>query len=259
MSNSAGILAGKVVFIAGVGPQMGSATARIAAREGAKVVLAARGADLVERVADSIRAAGGDVLPLQCDLSDKAQVRAAVDAALAAYGRVDGVFYNAGYYDHQQEDLELDEDVWRMSMDVNLMGPLWLTRFTIPSMLKNGGGAFVFNSSAASMVAEDVRVGYGVSKGGLNSLMRFVATRYGRDGIRANATFPSVVPEAMASALTSLSCLGRSGTADEIGEVVAFLLSDRASIITGQIIHLDGGIFAKAHWPSFKPPAKASG
>jgi NAD(P)-dependent dehydrogenase (short-subunit alcohol dehydrogenase family) len=124
-------------------------------------------------------------------------------------------------------------------------------------MMKNGGGAFVFNSSAASLVAEEVRLGYGVTKAGLNAVTRFIAGNYGRQGIRANAILPFVVAGEVGAAAASINCLGRSGTAEEIGDVVTFLLSDRASFITGQIIHVDGGLFSRAPYPTAMPSTAA--
>jgi len=140
-------------------------------------------------------------------------------------------------------------EMWQRAMDVNFGGAMTLTRAVLPSMLEHGGGAFVYNSSSASLQAEDVRPGYGISKSALNALMRFVAARYGRDGIRANAILPFVYDGPGAEAMGAMTSLGRSGTADEIAEVVVFLCSDRASIVTGELIHLDGGISTRAAWP----------
>jgi len=253
-----GELAGRVLFIAGVGPQMGSATARIAAREGAKVALAARRIEIAESVAMEIREAGGDALVQQCDLTDPSSLRSAVEAAAAVYGPIDRVFYNAGFYDNAHDSIEIDDELWQTTMDVNFNGALQLARLTIPAMIERGNGAFVFNSSAASLVAGQVRFGYQVSKAGVNALTRFIAAKYGRQGIRANATLPFVVGGEVGRAAASINCIGRSGYADEIGEAVVFLLSDRASIITGQVIHLDGGVFARASWPTnaapYEPP-----
>ncbi len=253
-----GELAGKVLFIAGAGPQMGTATARIAAREGAKVALAARSLDRCEHVAAEIRATGGEAIALQCDLTDRASLAAAVDRTAATLGPIDCVFYNAGYYDNQHDSIHVDEDIWRLTMDVNFNGALALAQLTIPSMVERGGGSFLFNSSAASLVAGQVRFGYQVAKAGLNALTRFIAGKYGRQGIRANATLPFVVGGEVGRVAASLNCIGRSGTAEEIGEAVVFLLSARAAIITGEIIHLDGGVFARAPWPTndapFEPP-----
>jgi NAD(P)-dependent dehydrogenase (short-subunit alcohol dehydrogenase family) len=253
-----GELADKVLFIAGVGPQMGSATAKIAAREGARLVLAARSLDTAEEIAREIRDAGGEALAVRCDLTERESIRQAVDAAIVRFGRIDRVFYNAGFYDNEHDSIETDDDVWQMTMDVNLNGAHYLSRLVIPAMAERGDGAFVFNSSAASLVAGQVRFGYQVAKAGVNALARFIAAKYGRQGIRANATLPFVVGGEVGRVAASINCIGRSGQAEEIGEAVVFLLSDRASIITGQIIHLDGGVFARASWPTnaapFVPP-----
>lgn len=253
-----GELADKVLFIAGVGPQMGAATARIAAREGAKVVLAARTVETAEALAGEIRECGGEALALRCDLADRQSINGAVDAAIAAFGRVDRVFYNAGFYDNAHDTIEIDDALWQTTMDVNLNGALYLSRLVIPAMAERGDGAFVFNSSAASLVAGQVRFGYQVAKAGVNALTRFIAAKYGRQGIRANATLPFVVGGEVGQVTASINCIGRSGYAEEIGEAVVFLLSDRASIITGQVIHLDGGVFARASWPTnaapYEPP-----
>ena len=253
-----GELSGKVLFIAGVGPQMGAATARIAAREGARLALAARSLDQCESIAQEVRALGGEAIALQCDLPDRASLAAAVERAVAELGPIDCVFYNAGFYDNQHDSVHVDEDIWQATMDVNFNGALWLSQLTIPAMIERGGGSFVFNSSAASLVAGQVRFGYQVSKAGVNALTRFIAGKYGRQGIRANATLPFVVGGEVGRVTSSLKCIGRSGTAEEIGEAVVFLLSDRASIITGEVIHLDGGVFARAPWPTddkpFEPP-----
>lgn len=254
----AGELADKILFIAGVGPQMGAATARIAAREGARLVLTARSPGTAEALAREIRDAGGEALALRCNLTDRQSIRDAVEAAVAAYGRIDRVFYNAGFYDNEHGTIETDDDLWQTTMDVNLNGALYLSRLVIPAMAERGDGAFVFNSSAASLVAGQVRFGYQVAKAGVNALTRFIAARYGRQGIRANATLPFVVGGEVGAVAASINCIGRSGQAKEIAEAVVFLLSDRASIITGQVIHLDGGVFARASWPTnaapFEPP-----
>jgi NAD(P)-dependent dehydrogenase (short-subunit alcohol dehydrogenase family) len=254
----AGELSDKVLLIAGLGPHMGTSTALIAAREGAKVALVARRTDQSETVAQQIRDLGGQAIALQCDLTDRSALAEVVRATQTQLGSIDRIFYNAGFYDNDHDSIDVDDDLWQLTMDVNYNGAHNLARLTIPGMLEKGNGAFVFNSSAASLVAGQVRFGYQVSKAGLNALMRFIAAKYGRRGIRANATLPFVVGGEVGRIAAELNCIGRSGTADEIGEAVVFLLSDRSSIITGQTIHLDGGVFARAAWPTnaapYQPP-----
>jgi NAD(P)-dependent dehydrogenase (short-subunit alcohol dehydrogenase family) len=245
-----GLLQDKVLFLAGAGPQIGAATALIAAREGARVSLAARRVETAEELASRIRDAGGRAIAVQCDLTCDNDVDAALATTVDEFGPVDAVFYNAAYYDNRQADIDIDQDAWDRSMAVNLDAAVGVAKRTVPSMIQRGGGSFVLTSSAASIVAGDTRFGYQVSKAGLNAVTRFIASKYGRQGIRANAVLPFVLEGRIGEAAASLNCLGRSATAEEIGEAVVFLLSDRASIITGQIIHLDGGLFVRARWPT---------
>ena len=252
-TKGSGLLENKVLFMAGVGPLMGQAAARIAASEGAKVAIAARSLDSIESLAKEIQASGGQAMAVQCDVTDDAQLEAAVNQVAAAFGTITSVFYNAPFYDHEHATLDIDLDVWKTTMDVNLMGAMSLARLTVPGMIEQGGGAFVFNSSAAALYADGIRLGYSVSKAGLDAVVRHIARVYGPQGIRANSVYPfvtpPVVPADIAQKFADLNCLRRSGTPEEIGNAVAFLLSDRSSIITGQGIHLDGGLFSRAHWP----------
>ena len=247
------LLEGKVVFIAGVGPLMGEATALAAAREGARVALAARRSETTERLVEKIRSDGGAAIAVQCDLTDDAQLADALAQTRSALGTVTSVFYNAPFYDHAHVALDIDRDLWETTMNINLMAAISTARLTVPGMIECGGGSFVFNSSAAALCADGVRLGYSVSKAGLDAVTRHIARKYGPNGIRANCIYPFVmppeVPADMTRGFTDLNCLRRSGTAEEIGNAVVFLLSDRASFITGEGIHLDGGLFARAHWP----------
>ncbi len=255
-SNSSLLLQGKVLFMAGVGPLMGEAAARIAAREGASVALAARTTQTTGKLAAQIRESGGRAIALQCDVTDEARLKSAIEETNEAFGAIDSVFYNAPFYDHAHTELDIDPELWQTTMDVNLMGALATARLAVPGMIAKGGGALVFNSSAAGRYADGVRLGYSVSKAGLDAVVRHIARKYGPQGVRANSIYPFVmppeVPAEMVRGFTDLNCLKRSGTAEEIGNVVAFLLSDRASIITGQGIYLDGGLFSRAHWPEIE-------
>ena len=206
-----------------------------------EAALAARRTAISGEVADTIRADGGSTLAVQCDLADDTQVRDTVDTVLAKWGHVDAVFYNAAYYDHKNIDLDVDEATWQKAMDVNFGGAMTLTRLLVPSMIENGG-ARSSSSSGSSLQAEEIRPGYGISKSALNTMMRFVAGKYGRDGIRANAILPFVYEGPGAEAMAAVNCLGGPALLDEIAEVVLFLCSDHASIVTGELIHLDGGL-----------------
>ncbi|MYM62819.1 SDR family NAD(P)-dependent oxidoreductase [Pseudomaricurvus sp. HS19] len=253
IQSGAGLLDGKVILMIGIGPLMGQAVARIAAAEGAKVAVAARSRDTIESLATEINAAGGTAMAVQCDVTDEATIKAALEKVTAEFGIINGVFYNAPFYDHAHDGLDIDPELWKTTMDINLMGAIATAKYTVPAMIENGGGSFVFNSSAAGKYADGIRLGYSVSKAGLDAVVRHIARRYGPDNIRANCLYPFVmpveVPAEMTRGFTDLTCLRRSGTPEEIGNAAVFLLSDRSSYITGEGIHLDGGLFSRAHWP----------
>ena len=241
------LMENKVMLVSGAGPGMGSATARVAAREGASVALVARSRDRIEGYAREIRDAGGSAIALECDLGDEDQIARTVDRTHEEFGRLDAVFYNARYVPpdgRADSDLDIDLELWDASMAINVRGPLVMARRSIPLMTEHGGGSFVLNSSSVSLYAEHVRPAYSVSKAALNALMRFIAVRHGRDGIRANAIFPFSIGGPLSEIVARFTAIGRSGTPREIAEVVVFLSSERAALITGQLIHLDGGLFA---------------
>jgi len=247
------LLKDKTLFLAGVGPLMGQAVARIAANEGAKIALAARSLTTIAPLANEINKSGGKAICVQCDVTDDQQLALAIEKTNRTLGTITSVFYNAPFYDHAHNTLEIDAELWQTTMDINMMGAMTVARLTVPGMIENGGGAFVFNSSAAGLYADGIRLGYSVSKAGLDAIVRHIARVYGPENIRANSVYPFVmppeVPPEMAQGFTNLNCLRRSGTPEEIGNAVVFLLSDRSSIITGQGIYLDGGLFSRAHWP----------
>ena len=216
--------------------------------------------ETTEAVAETfVRTSGGAAIALTCDVGDRDQLTAAVRGTVEQLGPIDVVFYNAVTpirSTTEQDPFELDDASWTSALNVNLRGAAVVAALTIPSMLDNGRGSFVFTSSSSSLVGEEVSLGYGVFKAGLNALTRFIASRYGRQGVRANTVFPFVVQGSSGHPIAALTCLGRSGTPEEVGEVVAFLCSDRAGAVTGQMIHVDCGLQAKAHWPSaFVPEA----
>lgn len=246
-------LSGKVVVIAGGGSGIGAATARRLAAEGASVVIGDIAEAAARAVAQQIVANGGRAFGLAFDIGDDASVKNLIDSAVRSYGGVDGLHANAAdlrviFQDTDAVDIDLD--VFDRTLAINLRGHLLCTRHAIPEMLKRGGGSIVYTSSAAAFVGEPNRVAYGVSKSGLNALMRHVASRWGREGIRANAVAPGLVPtektrdslpqafieQALASGRST-----RLGTPDDIAAMVALLLSEDGAWINGQAISIDGG------------------
>jgi NAD(P)-dependent dehydrogenase (short-subunit alcohol dehydrogenase family) len=251
-------LQGKVAVIAGGGTGIGAATAQRLAEEGVSVAIGDINIDAAQTVAARIVAAGGTAIAIKFDVSDDASVKALVDAAVETYGGIDLMHANAAdlrlcLSDTDAVDIALD--IFDRTMTVNLRGHLLCTRHAIPALLKRGGGAIVYTSSGAAYVGEPERVAYAISKSGINALMRHVASRWGKDGIRSNAIAPGLVltegsrasmdDEAQARMIE----LGRSprlGRPADIASMVAMLMSDDGDWINGQVLSVDGGITMRA-------------
>ncbi len=248
-------LDGKVAIVAGGGSGIGAATAARLAQEGVSVVVGDIVAPNAEAVAAAIRADGGTAVAAEFDIADEESVAALVAAAVGEFGGLDRLHANAAALSPEvigrdSDAVDLDLGVFDTTIAVNLRGYLLCTRHAIPAMLARGGGAIVYTSSAAGHVGEPQRPSYGISKSGINALMRHVSARWGREGIRANCIAPGVVltqavrdgggSEIRDWAL-SLGHSPRLGDPADIAAAVAFLMSDDAGWITGQVISVDGG------------------
>jgi NAD(P)-dependent dehydrogenase (short-subunit alcohol dehydrogenase family) len=248
-------LADKVVIVAGGGSGIGASTARRLGEEGASVVVGDLDGANADAVAASVRAAGGRALSVTFDIADDASVAALVAAALAEYGRLDAMHANAADLSPEtigrdSNALEVPLEIFDHTLDVNLKGHLLCTRHALPHLLERGGGALVYTSSAAGHIGEPERPSYAASKAGINSLVRHVASHWGRQGIRANSIAPGlVVTPAMDTGLPSefreyALRVGRSprlGRPDDIAGMVAFLVSDDGEWVNGQVLSVDGG------------------
>lgn len=246
-------LDGKVIVVAGGGSGIGAASARRLAQEGASVVVGDIAPAAAEAVAAQITGEGGRAVAAVFDMADEASIKNLIDTAVRSYGGLDGLHANAADLGviHQDGDvLEVPLAVFDRTIDINLRGHLLCTRHALPELLKRGGGAIVYTSSASAFIGEPSRVAYGISKSGLNALMRHVASRWGREGIRANAVAPGLVPtektrdsipeQFIRFALDS----GRSprlGEPEDIAALVTLLLSADGAWINGQVISIDGG------------------
>jgi NAD(P)-dependent dehydrogenase (short-subunit alcohol dehydrogenase family) len=247
-----GRLDGKVILLSGGGSDIGRATARCLATEGAAVAVGDVGPDRAAEVAEAITAAGGRAVGSECDVRDDESVAAFVARAVEAFGGVDAVDHNAAW-SHPRLDTDavgVDLGVWERAIETTTRGALLLARHAVPAMATRGGGSIVTISSGTSTLGESTRVAYGVSKAALNQLTRHLAVRYGRDGIRANAIAPGFILTETAKAqvpvdiqlrLADANPMRRLGTPDDIARVVAFLCSDAAAYINGQVLHVDGG------------------
>lgn len=253
---SAGLLDGKVAFVSGAGRGIGAATARLFAREGARILLTARTTSQLTAVTEEINAAGGTAEYAVCDLADSRSVQAAVDRCVERYGRID-VAFNNGATNHAPGPLdELTEADFDRVCAVNIKGSWLAMRAEIAAIRATAGrGALVNTSSVGSLGADPELPAYGAAKRALNSLTASAAATYGPEGIRVNAIAPGTTHTAMLHSwdaqshgiidrLNAQTPLGRAAEPDEIAEAAAWLLSDRASYITGTVLPIDGGMSA---------------
>ncbi|MGH8846290.1 MAG: SDR family NAD(P)-dependent oxidoreductase [Polaromonas sp.] len=248
-TNSAGIsfgLAGRVCLVTGGAQGIGEACIRRFAREGAKVVIAdiddARGAALASEL-------GG--LYVRCDVGDKAQVDALVAQTLAAHGRIDVLVNNAGIF-RAADFLEVLEADFDAVLRINLKGSFLVGQAVAREMAKAGKGSIVNMSSVNSMLTIPTISSYNVSKGGINQLTRVMALALADKGVRVNAVAPGTIATELAAQavltsdeakakIMSRTPMKRLGEPSEIADTVAYLASDAASYITGEIVVVDGG------------------
>jgi NAD(P)-dependent dehydrogenase (short-subunit alcohol dehydrogenase family) len=245
-------LEGKVIVVAGAGG-IGNELARRYAAEGASVVLGDIDAAAADAVAKEIVAAGGTAVGAALDGADDASIKAAVDLAVSQFGGLDGFHANyASFRDGEggEDALGLPIEIYDEVMRVNARGFLLCTRHAVPQMLRRGGGAMIYTTSGAAFMGEPLRVAYAMSKLAVHALMRHVATRFGHEGIRANAIAPgvishprfaAVIPPEMAREFADRTTIGRLGRPIDIAAMGALLMSDEGSFITGQVLSVDGG------------------
>jgi NAD(P)-dependent dehydrogenase (short-subunit alcohol dehydrogenase family) len=248
---------GKVAIVTGGNSGLGKATAEAFAREGARVVIAARREDLGNDVAAAIRASGGEASFIRCDVSSESDVRALVDGTLEKYGRLDYAYNNAAAAPGPSMVPlgELDSAAFDAQANTSLRGIFLCMKYEIQAMLTGGGGAIVNCSSTASMRGMVLYGAYAMAKAGVESLTRTAAHEYASKGIRVNAVCPGpfqtplgeeaskcTPPEVLAAALARIA-LQRIGKPHELAEAVLFLCAPGASFITGTTLVVDGGYF----------------
>jgi NAD(P)-dependent dehydrogenase (short-subunit alcohol dehydrogenase family) len=248
------VLDGKVAIVTGSGSGIGRATAVRMASEGAAVVVADINVDTAKETVTTIESAGGQAVAQWVDIGDESAIEAMAQAAIDSFGRLDCIHNNAANVTVVPRDLDvagMDVEVWDATMNVNLRGAMLGCKHALPHMLRTGGGSIVNTSSMAGQFGDLNRVAYGVSKAGIDSLTRYVATQYGKQGIRCNAIAPGVVdtpslaanvPKEQVDMFLRSAVTPTLGKPDDIAGVVVFLASDASRFITGQVINVDGGM-----------------
>jgi NAD(P)-dependent dehydrogenase (short-subunit alcohol dehydrogenase family) len=254
----------KVAIVTGGGSGIGRATALLLASEGARVTVADIAEPAADAVVAAIEAAGGSARAQLVDVADPDAVAAMVEETVRAFGGLDILHNNAAALDRNRVDQDvvtMDLATWERVMAVNLTGPMLGCRFAIPHMLERGGGAIVNTASAAAFYGSHSLAAYGTSKAGVVALTRYVATAYGERAVRCNAVAPGVVvardaQDALGGPMgdrlrrySTSHLVGRLGYPEEIAAAVAYLASDDAAFVTGEILRVDGGF--TAHTPTY--------
>lgn len=249
-----GILKGKRALITGGSSGIGSATARLFAREGALVAIADIDIENGESLVSAIKGEGGSAIFLPCDVSVSSQCRQAVEKIVSEFGGLDILFNNAGII-QRATILDTDEEEWERVMAVNVKSVFLMSKSAIPAMLDSGEGVIVNSASGWGLVGGRSAASYCASKGAVVQLTRAMALDHGEQGIRVNCICPGdtdtpmlrkeagqldqPVSEFLAEAADRP--LGRVGIPEDIARAVLYLASDDSSFVTGTTLVVDGG------------------
>lgn len=247
------VLAGKVAIVTGASSGIGRATARLFAREGARVVLAARRQRELDVLEAEITADGGCALVLAGDVKDETFAAALVDLAVRRLGGLDIAFNNAGTLGRLAPTQDLSQSDWRETLDTNLTGAFLGAKHQVPALLERGGGTLIFTSTfVGHTVGFPGTAAYAASKAGVIGLTKVLAAELGPKGIRVNAILPGGTDTPMAGIMTAtpearafvegLHALKRLASPEEIARSVLYLASDAASFVTGSALLVDGGV-----------------
>ncbi len=242
----------QVILITGAARGIGYGIGECFAAKGDKLLIADMEQSAAVQAAGKLKDAGAaDAVGLRCDVSDLSSVQQMVAAALEKFGRIDVLVNNAGICPFV-DVMELSEQVWRKTLDVNTTGAFFCTQTVAKHMIQRGGGGrVIFITSLSENVTGPAQVDYGASKAGMRMTMVGFATALGRHGITANAIAPGMILTAMtafhwekpenAAFIKSRVPLGRIGTPRDIGNVAVFLASEQAAYVSGVTIRVDGG------------------
>jgi NAD(P)-dependent dehydrogenase (short-subunit alcohol dehydrogenase family) len=253
-------LSARTAIVTGAASGIGEATAKRLADEGAHVVVADINKAGAEKVAHAIEESGGTAIAQYMDLNDEDSIRQMVAATVDHFGSLRIVHNNAAdmRQRHLDEDMAIEfmeADLWDSVFRANTRGTMLVTKYALPALLASGDASVINTSSGASLSGDLYRPAYGASKAAINNFTMYMATQYGKKGVRCNVVSPGIVVTASASAANSEERFAalmrhvlspRIGRPEDIAAVVAMLASDDGQYINGQIISVDGGI--RAHF-----------
>lgn len=245
----------KVALVTGAGSGIGRATALALAREGAKVVVADIVVDPGKETVSLIEASGGEATFVEVNVADPESVKALVDSAVATYGKLDIAVNNAGIGGESNSTADYSVEGWKKVIDINLSGVFYGLKYEIPVMLQGGGGAIVNTASILGKVAFAGAPAYTAAKHGVIGLTETAAQEYAAQGLRINSVGPGFISTPMISGLEednqanqmliSMHPIGRLGRPEEVAELIAWLVSDKASFVTGAYYPVDGGYLTR--------------
>jgi 3-oxoacyl-[acyl-carrier protein] reductase len=247
---SVAALGGRVAIVTGGTRGIGAAIAALLAEHGASVVVSGRDADRVQSAVKTMEGLEGRVVGLAADAAKREDAERLVDTAKQEFGRLDVVVNNAGIT-RDALLVRMKDDDWDRVMEVNLRGAFLMTRAATKVMMRQRSGRIINIASAAGAMGNAGQVNYSAAKAGLLGLTKACARELAHWSILVNAVAPGLIetdmsaaiPEAARQAFLAQVPLGRIGTAREVAEVVRFLAGDGASYVTGQIFHVNGGMY----------------
>ncbi len=240
----------KVALFTGAGSGIGKSTALLLAQQGASVVVSDINLEAAQKVVDEIVALGGKAAANKANTAEPEDMKAAVEFAVSTFGALHLAFNNAGILGEVNSTEELSIDGWRRVIDVNLNAVFYSMHYEVPAILAAGGGAIVNTASIAGLIGIQNISGYVAAKHGVTGLTKAAALEYADKGIRINSVHPGyiktpLIAEFEEAEMVKLHPIGRLGQPEEVAQVVAFLLSDDASFVTGSQYVVDGAYTSK--------------
>lgn len=251
------MLKDKVVIVTGAAMGMGKSSAELFAENGAKVIIADFNKEEGQKVADAIQADGGEATFIEVDVSNEEQVKNLVEKTVETYGRLDGALNNAALTPDDKQIAEMDMDYYDRLMSVDLKGVFLCMKYQLKQMVEQGeGGSIVNTSSVSGIRPQPSNPAYVAAKHGVIGATKQAAMDYGDYNIRVNSVAPGAIDTPMLRGALEqfgfdpdeyakqLSMINRFAQPEEVGEANMWLLSDRASYVTGAVLTVDGGYTA---------------